>query len=63
MRKNANAGPRFHEDPSLPPGRQDITLWPIRLTEVPAHPVLPRGRKRFSTTPTGFRLARSLRVR
>jgi hypothetical protein len=50
-RKNANAGPRFHEDPNLPPGRQDITQWPIRLTNVPEHPVKHRH---SSTTPTAL---------
>jgi hypothetical protein len=47
-RKNANAGPRFHQDPSQPPGRQDVTMWPIKLTGVPDHPVVPvrRGTSR-----------------
>jgi hypothetical protein len=59
-RKNANAGPRFHEDPHLPPGRQDITLRPIRLTDVPSHPA-PRRRLR-STTPSGSPSSRSFRL-
>lgn len=34
-RRNSNAGPRFHEDPSLPFGRQDVTIYkPVTMASV-----------------------------
>ncbi len=53
-RRNANAGPRWYEDPALPEGRRDaVIMRPIRLADVPVHPKPRRSRRRHATTPGG----------